>query len=277
MPRGWVQGFGVGGNFGGDGNGASLNYSQAGGLVGVDLGQDETGKVGVVGGNSYVNYNDGFGASGQITSYQLGAYLFKHDEISYFLGSANYGFNSYFSNRNVTVAGVNQTLHADTDGSQIGANAETGLKLPLGPFEIQPLVGLQYMYVAQGGFNEVGGPAALNVTRGRASSLRANIGARMIFAQWLGPNGSIWTPYSHARFVTDMLDNGTIVNATFSGAPIGNNFAVQGTRIGQSYGVLGEGLEIRVNEAWSLFGGADILAGERITVVTGSIGSLCRW
>lgn len=277
ISRGWFQGFGVGGSIRSDGNGAGTNYTQGGTLFGVDMGEDETGKIGIAGGTSFVGFNDGFAANGQITAYQFGGYFLKHDEISYVLGTANYGFNTYTTNRNVDIAGVNQTVTSLFDGAQIGASGETGLKLPLGPFEIQPLIGLQYLYLCQEGLIESGGPAALTIPRTRANSLRANIGARLIVAQWLGPRDTIWTPYSHARFVTDLLDNDRIVNATFNGAPIGGNFTSQGTRIGQSYGVLGQGLEIRMSEAWSIFGGADIMEGDRITIATGSIGSLCRW
>jgi fibronectin-binding autotransporter adhesin len=275
--KGWFQGFGVGGNLRSDGNAAGVNYSQGGGIYGLDLEDEDNGRVGIVGGTSYLGFNDSYNAKGNITSYQVGTYGVKHDDTGYFLGSANYGFNSYITDRNVTGAGLPQLLHADYTGNQIGANGEAGLKLEMGIFRIQPLVGLQYLYLCQQGFRESGGAAGLDVARSRANSLRASVGARVLIDQWVGPNGAIWTPFSHARFVSDLLDNNRTINASFNGSPVGGAFTTQGTRIGQNYGIFGEGLEIRVNEAWSLFGGADVMLGNRITVATGSIGAVCFW
>ena len=273
----WFQGFGGGGNLRSDGNAAGVNFSQGGGVYGIDLEDEDNGRIGIAGGTSYLGFNDSYNAKGGVNSYQVGLYSMKHDDTAYLLSSVNYGFNSYITDRNVTGAGLPQRLHADYTGNQIGANGEAGLKLELGIFRIQPLVGLQYLYLCQQGFRESGGAAGLDVARSRANSLRASVGARVLIDQWDGPNGTIWTPFSHARFVSDLLDNDRIINASFNGSPVGGAFTTQGTRIGQNYGIFGEGLEIRVNESWSLFGGADVMLGDRITVATGSLAAMCYW
>jgi autotransporter-associated beta strand protein len=276
-PRGWIQGYGAGGSLRGDGNGAGLNFNQGGGLYGLDVGEDESGRLGFVLGNSYVGFRDGFGANGQLQSYQFGVYTLEDYETFYWLGTANYGYNINDTNRNVSVGGANQALHANFSGSQIGTNIETGLKLDAGIFHLQPLIGLQYLYLCQQGFNESGGSAALDVDRSRANSLRANIGARLAIDSLIGPSGAVWTPFAHARFVSDLLDNDRYVNATFNGAPIGGAFISQGTRIGQNYGIIGDGLQVRLSDTWSLFGGADYMVGDRISVVTGSAGATYLW
>jgi fibronectin-binding autotransporter adhesin len=277
LGRGWIQGYGVGGNLRGDGNGAATNYSQGGALFGFDGGRDETGYVGVAGGSSIATFHDSFDAKGQINSYQLGVYALKHDETGYILGAANYGYNSFSTNRNVAISGANQSLHADFWGNQAGANLETGLKLTVGRIYIQPLIGMQYLYLGQQRFNETGGPAALTVGKTNANSLRASVGARFLLEPWQGSGGAIWSPYSHVRFVSDLLDNDHLVNASFNGAPVGGAFVSQGTRFGPNYGVFGEGLEIRLNDYWSLFGGADVMVGDRVSIATGSFGSVTRW
>lgn len=189
----------------------------------------------------------------------------------------NYGYDEYSTNRNLTITGVNQTLHAAYSGSQIGANVEAGLRYTLAFLQIQPLVGLQYLYLCPQGFTESGGNDALTVSRSRANSLRAIVGTRVAVDAFRGLGGTVWTPYSHARFVADMLDDDRIVNASFSGVPVGSAFRSQGTTIGQTYGILGEGLQVQLNENWSLFGGADFLFGERISTATGSAGLVCLW
>lgn len=284
--RGWLQGYGFGGNLRSDGNGAGMSFGQGGGIYAVELGEDETGRIGVVAGNTYGAFSDSFNGGGTINSYQLGMYTLKHDEFAYVLGSANYGYNQYYTHRTVSIGTVDPSLNADFadqslkgdyEGSQIGAHVETGLKLSAGIFHIQPLVGLQYLYLCQQGFDESGGAAALTVARSRANSLRASIGARVLTSQLVGPRGSVWTPYSHVRLVSDLLDNDRLINASFSGATSGGAFTAHGTKIGQNYGVIGEGVEIRINESWSLFGGGELTFGDRIFVGTGSIGALTLW
>lgn len=276
-PKIWTQGFGFGGTFRNDGNAGSLSFGQGGGIVGSELPEDDGLRVGVVGGSSYGGFTDSFGGGGQITSYQLGAYSLIDGESTYVLGSANYGYNKYYTHRDVVIGSDSQRLTAGFSGSQIGANAEAGLKLLAGPLHVQPFLGLQYLYLCQQGFEESGGPAALDVARSRANSLRASIGARAAFDPFEGPGGSIWTPFTHVRLVGDMLNNDRIINASFSGAPIGGAFTSQGTRIGPVYGTVGEGLEVRVSKTWSYLGAAEITAGDRTLIGTGSIGAVAIW
>ena len=275
--RGWVQGYGFGGSFGSDGNGAAMNFSQGGAFYGIDLGDDDTGQIGIAGGNSYASFNDGFDTSGQIVSYQVGMYSLIQDDISYILGTINYGNNAYDTKRTVSIDGYNQLLRASFSGDQFGTNIETGLKLSAGIFHIQPLVGLQFLLLSQQGFQESGGPAALLVERNEATSLRANAGARLMIDPWTGPGGMTWTPFTFARFVSDVLDNDRLVNASFVGAPPGGAFTTHGTRIGPNYGVLGQGLEVRVSENWSLFANGDVLFGDQISMGTGSVGMISYW
>ena len=215
---GWIQGYGVGGNLRSDGNAAAMNYSQGGALYGMDLAADETGMIGITGGNSYVGFSDGFGGGGQLTSYQAGLYALKHNDAAYLLGTANYGYDSFGTNRNVNIGGASQTLRVIYGGYQFGAYTVAGLKFDARWVHFQPLVGLQYLYLSQQGFDESGGPAALNVSGSQADSLRTNVGGRIVVDRLTGPWGAVWTPYWHARWVSELLDNDRIVNASFNGA-----------------------------------------------------------
>lgn len=275
--KGWALGYGNQGNIRPDGNGLGMDFNHAGGIYGYDWGDYDSELIGLTISNSYAWFHDGFGASGQLQAYQFGAYAMEYSDTSYSLATINYGYNIYDTNRTVTVAENSQSLQADFTGNQIGANAETGLKLNLELFQVQPFIGLQYLYLCQQGFEESGGAAALTVARSRANSLRANIGARLIVDTFTGPLGVTWTPYSHARFVSDLLNNDRYVSATFNGAPVGGAFRSQGTSIGQNFGIIGEGIEVRLNETWSLFGSADWMFGDRYSSVTGSFGAVSLW
>lgn len=272
--NGWIQGFGVGGSLRADGNAAGVRYSQGGGLYGVDLGQDETGVIGVVGGNSYVGYHDGFDSKGQLTAYQVGLYALKHNDLAYVLGTANYGYNDYASNRTVNVGGTDQFLRGNFGANQFGAYAETGLKLHAGWFHLQPLFGLQYLYLSQQGFSESGGPAALTVAGTQANSLRTSLGGRLVIDRLTGPWGSVWTPYWHTRWVSEVLDDDRIITASFNGAPVGGAFTSHGAKMGQNYGVFGKGVAVQLSEQWAMYGNFDVMFGGRFYTETGSLGAV---
>lgn len=275
--RGWIQGYGSTGNLSSDGNASGLSFNQGGGVYGYDVGEDESGCFGFALGNSYARFKDDVGASGLVSAYQFGTYAMMHDESRYLLGIINYGYDQFSTNRNITIADMTHTLKGSYSGSQIGVNVEAGLKYSLAFLQLQPLVGLQYLYLCPQGFSESGGNDALTVARSRANSLRAMVGGRLAVDAFRGLGGTVWTPYSHARLVADMLNDDRIVNASFSGVPVGSAFQSKGVAIGQTYGIVGEGLQVQLNENWSLFGGADFLFGDRISTATGSASLMCLW
>ena len=272
----WVQGYVAGSSVRSDGNAGAMSYNQGGALYGWDIASDEAGVFGVTGGNSYVGFNDGSGG-GQLTSYQVGLYALKHNEYAYALGSANYGYDVFGTNRNVDVGGINQTLRGSFDGHQFGSYLESGLKLEARWIHVQPLVGLQYLYLAQQGFGESGGSAALNVAARQADSLRASLGGRIVVHRLTGPWGAVWTPYWQGRLVSELLDNDRIVNASFNGSPIGGTFTSHGNQIGRNYGIFGKGLQVQLNDQWSLFGNYDAFFGGRITTSTFAAGAVYNW
>src|SRR5436305_5882616 len=105
--------------------------------------------------------------------------------------------------------------------------------------------------MAQQGFGESGGVTALDVAGTQADSLRTSLGGRMVVEQIKGPRGSIWTPYWHGRWISELLNNDRTVNAMLIGAPAGGGFIVHGDRLGQNYGIIGKGLQVQVNERLS--------------------------
>lgn len=273
---GWAQGFGVGGTLSTDGNGADLNYSQGGLISGLDLASDDSGVFGISIANSYVGYN-GFAGGGQMAANQIGFYGLKHNDVAYVQGSANYGYESFRTDRNYLVGSTNQTAFGRFGAHQLGTYVETGLKFDTGLLHFQPLVGLQYLYLSQQGFDESGGSGAMSVSASQASSLRTNIGGRIVVDQFKGPRGSTWTPYWHGRWVSELLDNDRTVNASFIGAPIGGAFTTHGNRLGTNYGILGKGFQIQWNDQWSVFGNYDTMFGGRIETFAGSAGIVYVW
>jgi hypothetical protein len=152
--RGWLQGFGTSAQISGDGNAAGSDYRQGGVAVGLDLGSDETGVVGISNGNSFLSFGQDNGSFGNMNSHHFGLYGVRQMDPLYVLGSTSYGYSDIDMTR--TVPGG--TVQGSPVAHQIGAYAETGLSLDGTFFRIQPLVALQYQLFSQQSFSETVGP-----------------------------------------------------------------------------------------------------------------------
>ena len=266
--RGWLQGFGTSAQISGDGNAAGSDYRQGGVAVGLDLGSDETGVIGISNGNSFLSFGQDNGSFGNMNSHHFGLYGVRQMEPLYVLGSTNYGYSDMDMTR--TVPGG--TVQGSPVAHQIGAYAETGLSLDGSMVRLQPLMALQYQLFSQQSFAETGGPGALNVAGQQANSLRTHLGARLSFSELQDSSGRLWTPYVHARWVAELLDNDRLVNASIIGAPAGGSFVTAGNGLGRHFAVIGTGVNVELTDHWSLFSNYDLQAGGGLTAHTGSGG-----
>ncbi len=271
--RGWGQGFGTSGRFGSDGNAPGGNYRQGGFAVGLDLGRDETGVIGIANGNAYLDFNQGNGASGQLQAHQVGLYLLKRVDAWYLIGQTNYGYNDFDVTRTVPGGAV----QGDPIAHQFGAYAESGWSLDRGLVRLQPLAALQYQLLAQQGFTETGGPGALTVAGTQADSLRTHLGGRVAFAGLEDGGGRVWSPYVHGRWVAELLGDGRLVTAAFNGAPIGGSFVSAGNGLGTHYGMFGAGLNVQLSDHWSGYSNYDLQVSRSLTAHTGSGGLSYAW
>lgn len=271
--RGWLQGFGTSAQIDGDGNAASSDYRQGGVAVGMDLGSDETGVVGISNGNSFLSFGQDNGSFGNMNSHHFGLYGIRQMDPLYVLGSTSYGYSDIDMTR--TVPGG--TVQGSPVAHQIGAYTEAGLSLDGSMVRIQPLVALQYQLFSQQSFSETGGPGALNVGSQQANSLRTHLGARMSFSELQDSSGRLWTPYVHARWVAELLDDDRLVNASIIGAPAGGSFVTAGNGLGRHFAVIGTGVNVELTDHWSLFSNYDLQAGGGLTAHTGSGGLTYQW
>ena len=271
--RGWIQGFGTSANVSGDGNASAADYRQGGVAVGLDLGGDETGLVGISNGNSFLSFDQANGSFGNMNSHHFGIYGLRRMDPLYVLGSTSYGYSDLDMTRSV----AGGTIQGSPVAHQIGAYAETGLSLDGSMVRFQPLIALQYQLFSQQSFSETGGPGALNVTTSQANSLRTHLGARLSFSELQDASGRQWTPFVHARWVSELLDVDRLVNASIIGAPAGGSFVTSGNGLGRNFAVVGTGLGAELTEHWSLFTNYDLQAGGGLTAHTGSGGLTYAW
>jgi len=273
LRRAWAQGFGTSGQFGSDGNAPGGDYRQGGFAVGFDVGRDETGVIGISSGNSFLNFDQGNGANGQMESHQVGLYAIRRIDALYVLGSTNYGYSDLDVTR--TVQGGN--VQGDPIAHQFGAYVETGWSIDSGLMRFQPLAALQHQLFAQQGFAETGGPGALIVARSQADSLRTHLGGRLSIAELQDGSGRQWSPYIHGRWVAELLDNDRLVSAAINGAPAGGSFVTAGNGLGNHFGIFGAGLNVELSDCWSAYSNYDLQVGSDLTAHTGSGGLSFTW
>lgn len=252
---------------------AGWQLSSGGFTLGLDLGRDETGAIGISNGNAYLGFNQGNGAGGQLVSHQVGLYLLKRVDAWYLIGSTNYGYNDL----DVTRAVLGGTVQGDPIAHQFGAYAETGWSQDQGLVRFQPLAALQYQYLAQQGFTETGSAGALVITGTQADSLRTHLGGRVAFAGLEDGGGRLWLPYVQGRWVAELLGDARLVSAAINGGPAGGSFVSAGNGLGTNYGLFGAGLNVQLNDRWAGDSDYDLQVGRSFTAHTGSGGLSDAW
>ncbi len=271
--RGWVGGYGTGGDVSGDGNAQGFNYGFGGGTFGVDR---------YVGGNTVVGLAGGYAAShlrtdsllqsSQVGSFQTALYASRVVERRYLLGIASYGYDSYRSARQLP---GNLTARGDYDGHQIGTYGEAGLLRRWGAWNWQPSLGLQYISLRQDAFTETGaGGAGLAVDGHTDDSFRGILGLR--FARPTQFAGLVLTPDVHTRYGYEFLDVDRFVTANFAGV-VGNGFTTAGNQLGRSFGQYGIGLNALITRRFGTYLGYDVLATNRSVSHMGSGGLQLSW
>lgn len=274
-PYGWVQGYGSAGGLGSNGNAATTDYNLGGLAYGIDLARDETGLIGIAGGNTFTTLGNDLTDRGHISSYQVGLYAMKRIESLYGFGVVNYGHNRNDINRNIQIGNINSVASSSFVGHQLGAYGETGMNLDTRLIRIQPFFGLQYLYLSDSkAFENGGAGAGLNVAASNLNTLQTHLGTRLIVHSLTDRSGRRWTPYVSGRWVSELLGEQATAFASLSGAPAGASWSVTGNQSGRNFGTVGPGMTVQVTEWISAFANYDYLWGDRFDAHTGSGGLL---
>jgi outer membrane autotransporter protein len=252
---GWVQGVGIGGHASGNGNYAGLNYSVGGTTFGSDAQFDDT-IIGVGGGYSHtgVGQQQAMGDA-SINSLHLNLYGMHHWESAYVIGIIGYGHDEFLTKRNINIGGLQNVARGDYAGDEFVSYIESGLRLSIQGWAVQPLVGLRYLRLAQDGFTETGAAGAnLDIAGETYDSLRYSVGIRAM-RSFVTSWGSV-APYLQARWTHEVLDNQRLVDANFAGVN-GSSFLSQGNVLGRNFGEFGVGASAKLAERVVLYVGYD--------------------
>ena len=276
---GWVLGYGQGGSARPDGNAPGVNFGMGGTVAGLEHWVDDCHLFGFYGGyvgtdvRTVIPSHD----SG-INGGQLGCYFFMDDGFSYYTALAGCEFDGYSTDRLLQFDDINRTATSTYSGWQSFAYLERGFSFQSCMSVFQPFVAVQYIYLRQNAFTEIGADSVdLGGSGATANSLRSMVGARWQYAI-MNRNGHRTLPELHAMWMHEYLDSNTSVSEQFSPTPTGSSaFSIQGLDFGRDWAVLGANLTWEMHDCWSMFVNYDIQTNERETLHIGTGGLSHMW
>ena len=177
----WLSGFGQWGGFDAGDDYTGFDFNLYGTTLGYDrfLGRNLTAgaSLGYADTNVYFDDDGGAGLIRTITGSAYGSCSAEH----VFLETAlSYGRQSYENSRNVEVGSIQRVAESAHGGNTFQAYLGGGLSAGIAPLTVEPLAGLQYIYLDEAGFSEEGaGSVSLNVQERTSHSLVSDLGMRL--------------------------------------------------------------------------------------------------
>jgi len=275
LTRGWISGYGLGGEAQSDGNADGFRYGLGGTQFAVErpITCDWTG--GLWGNMSWGSVEGStLNETATLENYHFGGQLVGFDGCDYWIGLAGAGYNSADVRRTITT-GATATAQGDLDGWQANAYLERGRSVSYYGWQVQPYAALQYVYIGQGELNETGA-GALNLAVGDvdAHSLRSLLGGRLATSR-MTRGGRVLTPELRAAWMHEFLDTNQVVSSSFSGTT--GAFAVRGVDLGRDWVLFGAGLNLQTSRYARWFAGYDVQANDHQVLHVGSGGLELLW
>ncbi len=176
----WTEAFGRGDHFGANANAAALSSSGGGFLMGLDSPIGPAWRVGIAGGYGSYGFDSGsLASSGSISSYEAAIYAgARYGGLRLRLGGG-YDWDNISTGRNVAFPGFYDHVSGKTTAHTAQLYGEASEQLPFHPVAIEPLADLAYVNVADGGFTETGGAAALTAQSANFGATYSTLGARI--------------------------------------------------------------------------------------------------
>ena len=253
-----------------------LNYRLGGTLFGVERWLNESLMIGLLGGyagTSVGNHQDGSNA--QINSYQGGVYELYRQDVMYFSNIDAYTGNQFNVTRPIDDGTIVRTATGNSNGNQWSHYSEGGATFEFDELRIQPFLGLQYMYLDQGGYSESGaGSLDLSTSSQTVNSLRNAIGARVYHeAMW---GNVLVIPSLSARYQHEWGNGTQLISSSFSGAPTAQ-FVTSGNHTGRDFGLVTLSATAYVTDRFSVYAMVDTQFASSLFALIGSGGIQYSW
>lgn len=232
-PVFWSHGLGSWGSTDGDGNGASLDRSAGGLLIGADTLVGDW-RLGMLGGYSQSSFDaEDRASSGSSSSYHLGLYGgTQWGDIALRTGAA-YTWHDIETNRTLAIPGLADTLSGDYGAGTFQAFGELayGVELDAGT-RLEPFANLAHVSLHTDSFAEQGGAAALRGEDGSTDVTFTTLGLRGEHHLTLGTmdatlKGTLGWRHAFGDVTPKSSHAFSAGNAfTIAGAPIARNSAI---------------------------------------------------
>ncbi len=272
--RTWFLGVGQGGLLHSDGNAGLVNYTFAATTLGVETTLDEGLRAGVwlAYGPAAANRN---GDRLDLDTGYAGLYGVRQIGPSYLMGTVSYWHGDFSTRRHIAFGDVAEAPRASYGGDGLAAYLEQGYAFDFGDWSVRPLIGLQYMNLAQSGYHEHGGGELDLIGPGRSlDSLRSVCGARLVRS--LGPASACTLLELRARWTHEFFDQAPGITQLFD-APGATPFNIRGLTPSQDALLLGAGLRVPVSQRADVFFGYDANLATRQTAHGGNVGFQVVW
>ncbi len=145
--------------------------------------------------------------------------------------------------RGYSFNGLSGVSEGNTKGHVWAAGAATGFSFSAGNFEIEPFAALRYAKVKVNEFSESGSPAALNLGRNDAESLRLNLGGRI--GTKFDAGSVVVRPQLRGGWNKEFkMDDPRSISASFRDGSIGTPFSFTTTPLRGEYYNAGAALNV---------------------------------
>jgi outer membrane lipase/esterase len=185
--------------------------------------------------------------SARAEGWQLGVYAAWEGDGPFVQGYAGIGRLDYEIDRDAVI----DSISATPDGETITAGAQAGYLLPMGRFNVGPVIGMRYGRARIDAYTESGDPVlTLNVSEQRLSSLTGSAGVEA--RGNLGSAGLVIQPFASAALEREFGADGRSVRYALTAAPeIVNTWNMPG-RSEELYGRLAGGVNIWLGSSATL-------------------------
>ena len=161
---------------------------------------------------------------------------------------AGYADQDFDTRRFVTIGANTTVANATHRGDEWSAYGEAEYTIPMGGYQLKPLVGLRYINLKEDGYTETGSAANLTVAARTTESVVTNLGVRYVRPFNAGRGAfearSIW---SH-----EFGDDRPTVTGRLAAGPVGASFTVAGVPVKRDALTLGAGVSNEVAKNFSL-------------------------
>jgi hypothetical protein len=204
-------------------------------------------------GQAKVN-QDTTGDSGRIDTVRAGAYASYRPGLWWLNAAMAVGFSNIDAVR-LSLLPVPASTSYDATTFSAGLEARTRYQLSFAT--VEPLAGLAYTGLWVDSFRE-SGTTFLDLAGDRTNinALKGYVGGRA-YRTFVGPNGWAWVPEARGRLLYDFLDDPRGFTARFVTDPAATPIPVTGLRPDPFAVMLGGALNVRVAQAWRVFGSYD--------------------